>query len=190
MTPPDATNRPTAGSRLRKRRRALRLTLREVSEQAGITESYLSQIERDRASASVNVLQRICEPLRLSLGDLFSTNPDGGSPVSRFREISGFSFGIGGRKIQLTPQSFDHLQVLIGEFEPGGSTGMEPYSHGESEELLLVLEGEVCAHLDGTDFRMSTWDSMAYSSDKLHGVTETTGTHSARVLWAISPPSY
>lgn len=59
------------GARLRRRRRALHLTLKAVAEQAGLTEGYLSQVERDQVNASVRTLQRLCDVLKLSVGDLF-----------------------------------------------------------------------------------------------------------------------
>lgn len=191
MTSPPKTDRsPSVGNRLRQRRLAMRLTLREVSERAGITESYLSQIERDRVTVGVDVLQRVAEPLRLPLSNLFADSSNETSPVSRFKDMVGASFGVGGSKMRLTPQSFDHLEVLIGVFEPGGSTGLVPYNHGESDELLVVLEGDVVVHLDGNEHELGTLDSIWYSSAKMHGLTEATGQRPAKVLWAISPPSY
>ena len=60
------------------------------------------------------------------------------------------TFGTLGRKFMLTPRPLENLQVMVGEFEPGGSTGDEPYTHGDSEELLVVLEGVVHVQL-GTE---------------------------------------
>ena len=42
-----------------------RLTLRDVSERAGVTESFLSQVERDVTSPSIATLQRIARALDL-----------------------------------------------------------------------------------------------------------------------------
>ena len=53
------------------------------------------------------------------------------------------SWGTFGRKALLTPKPFEALEVVAASFEPGGSTGAEPYAHGDSEEMLLVVAGEV-----------------------------------------------
>jgi hypothetical protein len=47
----------------------------------------------------------------------------------------------------LTPRPLEHLQVVLGELDAGGSTGDEPYTHGDSEELLVVLAGIVSLQL-------------------------------------------
>ena len=48
-----------------------RLTLREVAERAGLSESFLSQVERGRASASIASLRRIADGLGIGISDLF-----------------------------------------------------------------------------------------------------------------------
>ena len=52
------------GSRLRGVRRSQHRTLREVADAAGISESFLSQVERAKVSASVATLRRIAVVLR------------------------------------------------------------------------------------------------------------------------------
>ena len=52
-----------------------------------------------------------------------------------------------GRKSLLTPKPLHSLEVVAAEFDAGGSTGDEPYTHGDSEELLLVLAGRVHVQL-------------------------------------------
>ncbi len=53
----------------------------------------------------------------------------------------------------LTPGPLEHLQVILGELDAGGSTGEEPYTHGDSEELFVVLEGVVSLQLGARDVR-------------------------------------
>ena len=43
------------------------------------------------------------------------------------------AFGTLGRKFMLTPRPLENLQVIVGELDVGGSTGEEPYTHGDSE---------------------------------------------------------
>lgn len=177
------------GARLRRRRRAKRMTLRQVAEQAGLAEGFVSQLERGVHSGSVKTLQKICQVLGLTVGELFDDSWNEVPSVQRFVDARGFSFGINARKARVTPKSFDHLEVFIGVLEPYGSTGVEPYSHGDSEELLLVIEGEVEATVGEKTYRLGQLDSLPYSSKKAHRVAEVAG-EQATVLWAISPPSY
>ncbi|WP_432043140.1 helix-turn-helix domain-containing protein [Streptomyces cadmiisoli] len=188
---PAAANEPesdSVGSRLRQRRLALRLTLRQVAESAGLSEGFLSQLERGVHSGSIATLQKVAAALGLDVGDLFT--PSENKPaVRRFTDQQGFAFGVSGRKLRLTPKQFNHLEVFLGVFEAGGSTGVEAYSHGESEELLLVVSGEVEVTVGETVHRLATLDSITYLSSEPHRVREAANA-TATVLWAIAPPSY
>jgi transcriptional regulator with XRE-family HTH domain len=59
------------GKGLRAIRLARRRTLRDVAERAGLSESFLSQVERGRSSASIASLRRIADALGVSMADLF-----------------------------------------------------------------------------------------------------------------------
>ncbi|MFJ6569182.1 helix-turn-helix domain-containing protein [Streptomyces sp. NPDC091292] len=190
MSPEQPDLAAGVGARLRRRRRALHLTLSDVADRTGLTEGYLSQVERDQANASVRTLQRLCEVLKLTVGDLFEQSGSAAGPVLRFRDTHGMSFGEGATKIKLTPGSFDHLEVLLGHFTPAGSTGVEPYTHGSSEELLLVLSGEVEVWVRDQHHRLSALDSIHYHSSDPHRIVEATGEQGAQVLWAMAPPTY
>lgn len=179
----------SVGQRLRRRRKAKRMTLREVAAQTGLAEGFISQLERGVHSGSVRTLQKLSAALGLDVGDLFEESVNGSPAVNRFVDTIGFSFGVDARKSRLTPKSFDHLEVFLGVLEPYGSTGVEPYSHGDSEELLLVIDGEVEATVGDQTFHLSALDSLPYSSSKAHRVAESAG-EQATVLWAIAPPSY
>lgn len=177
------------GGRLRARRRAKRLTLREVAERSELTESFLSQLERGISSASVATLQRICVVLGLSVGDLFDESWSHETRIHRHGEGTYLKFGEDAQKVRVSPKANQNLEVLVGEIGPGGSTGTESYAHGDSEETLVVLEGAVEVTVGDETHELGTLDSISYRSSQPHRVVETAGT-TARVLWAIGPPSY
>jgi XRE family transcriptional regulator, stress-response regulator len=63
--------REAVGEALRRRRLAQGRTLREVAEAAGVSLTYLSEVERGRKEASSEVLEAVCAALRLGLAELF-----------------------------------------------------------------------------------------------------------------------
>lgn len=178
-----------AGARLRSLRKARRRTLRSVAEAAGISEGYLSQVERGNANPSIATLRQITTALGLRIADLFTDDHTTGRPrVVRGTEAPRLTFGVMGRKFRLTPGPAHHLEAFLGEFDPGGSTGDRSDTHGSSEEFLHVLEGRVELHLGDEYFTLGAGDSIRYSSAVPHRLSETGG-QAARVLWVISPPS-
>ena len=70
----------TLGSYLREQRVAAELSLRQLAEQAGVSNPYLSQIERGLRKPSAEVLQQLAKALRISAEQLYVQagilNPD------------------------------------------------------------------------------------------------------------------
>lgn len=59
------------GGFIRDQRRSARLSLRKLSEKAGISNPYLSQIERGLRKPSAEILQAIAKALRISAETLY-----------------------------------------------------------------------------------------------------------------------
>ena len=177
------------GSRLRWLRRSQKLTLRELAERAGVTESFLSQVERGVASPSVASLQRIAHGLDLSIAQLFA----GGSTAGRLVRVADR------RKVEyrglhaidefVTPPTATRLQVILSTIEPGGGTGDEPYTHDSDEEVVLVLEGELDLWVADEHYHLDAGDAITYSSRLPHR-NENRGSVAARVVFSLTPPSF
>jgi transcriptional regulator with XRE-family HTH domain len=185
----DLTNDVDVGERLRVIRSRRRQTLREVAERAGLSESFLSQVERGRASASVASLRRIADALGIAISDLFQPAEASRPRVLRRDDRPSLAFGILGRKLLLTQKPLDHLEVFVGELDPEGSTGAEQYAHGDSEELFVVIRGTVQLELGDELFELEAGDSIDYRSAVPHRISNL-GDDVAEVMWIISPPSY
>src|SRR5437588_12571268 len=124
---PDVSTEIDVGERLQALRRYRRCTLRVVAERAGLSESFLSQVERGRASASIASLRRIADGLGISISDLFQPEGPPGTSVLPREQRQTLAFGVLGRKMLLTPRPLRHLAVSAGEPAPGSSTGDEQY---------------------------------------------------------------
>jgi transcriptional regulator with XRE-family HTH domain len=61
----------TLGEYLREQRVSSRLSLRQLAEQAGVSNPYLSQIERGLRKPSAEVLQQIAKALRISAEQVY-----------------------------------------------------------------------------------------------------------------------
>ena len=179
----------SVGARLRSLRKARRLTLRDIAGRAALSESFLSQLERGQTGATIQSLQRISAALGVDVSDLFASPQTSGPQITRRSARNPVAWGTLGRKALLTPKSFEFLEVVAAEFEPGGSTGDALYTHGDSEELFLVLEGSIELELDGDTLSLVAGDSVHYRSSTPHRASNP-GIERAEVLYVISPPSY
>jgi transcriptional regulator with XRE-family HTH domain len=188
-TAPEEDGELPLGDRLRALRLLRRRTLKQVADAAAVSESFVSQVERGRASPSVATLQRLAAALGIEISDLFAA---GGLPrprVLRREARQSLLWGHLGRKALLTPKPFHSLEAVAAEFEPGGSTGDEPYTHGDSEELLLVIRGRARVQLGAELYELGAGDVVQYRSSTPHRVSNP-GDELAEVVFVISPPSY
>jgi transcriptional regulator with XRE-family HTH domain len=175
------------GLRIRAYRQMRKITLRQVAEQAEVSVSFLSQLERGASGASIPTLHLIAEALGLTLADLFSVDPAPVHRVLRAAERPAIR-AAGVDKFMLTRRPLQLLEVFEGVVHDGATVGSRTHSHGDSQELLLVLEGSVRLLLDDEEHALDSGDSIEYRSSSTHCVANDSG-RTARVLWIISPPS-
>lgn len=76
MDPKDATHAAAdkvrdLGAFIREQRRSAQLSLRTLAQQAGVSNPYLSQIERGLRKPSAEILQRVASALRISAETLY-----------------------------------------------------------------------------------------------------------------------
>ena len=65
--------RESLGNAIRERRKALGLTLSNMSDRTNVSLGYLSQIELGKNSASIETLYRICLALGMKMSELFQS---------------------------------------------------------------------------------------------------------------------
>lgn len=184
-----ATKNPAAvGEKVKAFRTARRMSLRTLGEATGTTASFLSQFERGLSGVNTSTLMRIAGALGISLTDLFDETAPPVGRVLRKHERPALPPAEGYRKMLLSRRPIRDMEVYIGEFDPGGSTGKRPYSHGDSHELFLVLRGEVELTIGQECHVLSAGDSIEYPTSVPHK-TVNIGTEPAEVLWMIAPPT-
>jgi transcriptional regulator with XRE-family HTH domain len=177
------------GARIRALRLARGLTLRRLAADAGVTESFLSQVERGVASPSIASVQRIARALGQSIAELFAADERAGSLVRAADRRRVVYQGLGAIDEFLTRSTDGKLQVILSTIEPGGGTGDEAYTHDSDEEVVMVLEGSLDLWVGGEHYRLEAGDAVTHASRIPHRNTNP-GPGVARVLFCITPPSY
>jgi transcriptional regulator with XRE-family HTH domain len=176
------------GERVRHRRKAQNMSLKEVAQLANISISLLSQIERGISSPSVRVLASLANALNVGLGNLFDESlnlisQERDKIVVRAGERKHLGFWRTGiSKELLTPQTGESgLEIFMVVIEPGGNTGSQVYTH-EGEEGGMVLEGAITIEVDGKVYQLSEGDSFRFGSGRPHSFSNVEK-EPARVIW-------
>ncbi|MEZ5667179.1 MAG: cupin domain-containing protein [Alphaproteobacteria bacterium] len=167
--------------RLRSRRKALGLTLRDVADEARLSVGFISQIERGLATPSLTSLVEIARALALDPGALLGIPPTSGATLPQ----------AGRNRFALSPLGPTYERIssgdgrmalngLVTHFPPGYASA-ETTRH-EGEELFYVLEGELELVLDGTRTRLRPGDAAHYSSALPHHMRNPTDKPTS-ILW-------
>lgn len=177
------------GMRLRSIRKSKGRSMREIAADAGVSESFLSQVERGIASPSVASLRRICAALGESMGALFD---DVVAPAVHDQRL----VRVGDRRriyrpdgsadYLITPQLAKQLEVHHNIISPHRSSGPEPYTHLGEEECVYVLQGNLTLTWDGAVYELGAGDAMLIDPKVGHSFANNTD-EPAIVLWIISP---
>jgi transcriptional regulator with XRE-family HTH domain len=180
------------GARIRAYRAMRQMTLRDLAGQAGASPGFISQLERGRTSASIGMLRRIAGVLGLAVADLFSEGDVVEHRIVRRSDRPELHTSPGTRKYLISQRPLQNMEVYSGEFDPGASTGEELYTHGDSQEILLVLRGWATLWIgppeSAASYELETGDSIEYRTSTPHRVVNE-GPESLEVLWVISPPT-
>ena len=177
---PTAADAPAIGPSMRRRRKALGLTLRAAAETAGLSTGYLSQVETGKAVPTLGTLAQIAAALGVGL-DYF---------VAEIRPVDALSRAEGRRRFSI-PGSPVAYEAVSADY-PGSSlvsyilhvpAGYRSnVAEHEGEEVIFILDGTIEQTLGGETMRMCTCDSLHYDGATPHAWFNP-GPDTARVLW-------
>lgn len=176
------------GSRVRAARELRGLTLRRLATMAGLSSGFLSQLENDRSNASVASLRNLATALGVSAAELIEGRIKDSRGVLRKSERPRIHMSDGLTKLSLTRPPLRNLEIYTGDIEPGGSTGGEHYAHGNAQEFVMCLRGNIELAVGDEKHLLEAGDSIEYLSSTEHGLRNI-GEDTAEVLWVISPPT-
>jgi transcriptional regulator with XRE-family HTH domain len=137
---PAARSRPSVGPAVRRLRRERALTLAEVAARSGLNVGYLSQVENDKASPSLETLSALADALAVPIS-WFLVDASAPPRVVRASERPRrTAVRMEGRLEDVDGGVGRELRIVQATMEPGTRTGL--HSHA-GDEHHLVLSGRV-----------------------------------------------
>lgn len=179
------------GREIRGLRKARGYTLAILAGKTELSVGYLSLLERDLATPSINALHAISRALGVTISWFFDAGeipPGERDYVVRRNRRRRLDFSAGIVDELLSPTLEGQLELLASRFLPGASSGAVPYTHA-GEEAGVVIRGKLELWVDGKVFLLETGDSFGFPSTLAHRYRNP-DTEEAEVIWAITPPSY
>lgn len=159
-----------------------------IAEQAGISPSMLSQIERGSVSPSIETLLDVCRALGLDSAELFSRISSGRAPtVYRAGErLTTSRDGVRYEQLAILHDSPVSAEMSLVELHPGHRVGPSDRGH-EGAEMGYVLQGNVIVEFGDESLELSEGDSISFSSRIPHRLFNP-GPTEFKAIWYVSPP--
>ena len=170
---------------VRRRRKEKKLTLKQVAEKAGVSEGFMSQVENNVKSPSVDTLINICRALEADIGELLQPLQD---PLNlhiiksaEWGDIDVPHTGFATRRF-LPPDERTVIDSAIIILEPGRSIPVRKEIKN-GQEVLCVLRGTLeLVHGDRTE-TLEAGDAAHYWSYTQRQSIRNLGEETAVVMW-------
>lgn len=189
------------GSRIREMRKRRGLTLKEVAEATGYTIGHISQIERDLKSPSLVALRKIAACLNCSEVWFIMDDSELSAKSSEEGKKSKESYLM--RKENRIPMKIPEIDVSYSIFTPSKlpnaqeaqMTGLivrlkpntwvteKMISHGNYDESLLLLKGELELRIDNSTYMIYEGDSFYIPKNCLHNYLNTSDEEATIIVY-------
>ena len=178
---------PRIGERIHDLRRSFDLTQEELAHRSNLTKGFISQLERDLTSPSLESLMGILRALDTDIVEFF-----------RGQDEARFIFGAADRTNADTYPEVSGFELLVPgaancEMEPAIITlapgeELEEKSHA-GEEFGYVLQGQVAVKYGKRQTTARRGECFYYVADRSHGVLNASK-KPAKFLWISTPTSF
>ena len=175
------------GERIRNLRQMSNLTQEELAARANLTKGFISQVERDLTSISLDSLFQILGALDENISDFFR---EASQEKIVYREKD--RVPIEKERIQrfelLVPGSTNRrLEPVLLTLKQGQATPKEKPHEGE--EFGFVLQGRVSLQFGREIMKLKKGECFYFWSEKVHWL-QNKSSRNAVVLWITSPPYF
>lgn len=178
------------GSKLREVRERKGLTMKEVAEHSNVSESLISQIERNKVSPSIETLLSISDVLGIDMEYLFRDYRKERNVrlVKKAERKSIRTPGILYQQLSVLSDSDDEhaIEGFLLEVDAGAEKGSEEYGH-TGKEFGFIIQGSGEFHYGKRVYPLSEGDSITFASDIPH-VLKNSGEGTLKAVWIITPP--
>lgn len=163
------------GAVIARLRQQHRLSLDDLSREAGVSKSMLSQIERNQANPTVALVWRLANALRVPMSELLAS--EAAAPAS-IEHVAAHATPMLATQDQRCALRILSPLDLAGRFEwyeltlqPGGVLDSQPHESG-SREHLTVLAGQVEVQSAAAVQRLKSGETARYAVDVPHAIRQ------------------
>ena len=158
----------TIGNKIKNLRLQKGLTQEELGERTDLSKGYISQIEREISSPSIETLFSLLEVLGISAKDFFDEDTLNQKVVYTEKDVTSYADPEQGYHVTwLIPESNEkEMEPVLLHLAPGGA--FKAYEPSGSETFVFVLEGRVTLRLGYESFIATQGETFYYKASEIH----------------------
>jgi transcriptional regulator with XRE-family HTH domain len=176
------------GKKIRALRLGNNLTQEELANRLELTKGYISQLENNLTSPSMQTLFSILEVLGTDVHEFFSKEEEQTVVYKREDFYEKENEQLKHMISWIVPNALKYeMEPIIIDLEPGGQSEIDDPHAGE--EFGYVLEGQVTLVLNKKRYVIRKGETFYYLANKEHFLINHSH-QNAKVLWISTPPMF
>lgn len=157
------------GAIIRQERKKLGISLGEAAARTGVSKTMLGQVERGESSPTLSTIWKIASGLKISLSTLLTPSDGSDYHVTSLSDLKYVEENHGGIRVYTVfpfdpLTAIDHLYVIQ---NPGNYYASTTHPNAR-EERVLVTQGVLTMHINGTAYQLGVGDSITFAGNETH----------------------
>jgi transcriptional regulator with XRE-family HTH domain len=175
------------GARLRNLRLASNLTQEELADRADLAKSFISQLERDQTSVSLDSLLQILKVLNVSVSDFFRESVEEKVVYDQNERTGLDERGAESFELLIPGGTNRKMEAALVRLQPGEKT--DPIKPFQGEAFGYILQGILTLTFGNEIHTARGGDSFYFSGEREH-VLANTGRRLVEFIWVTMPPIF
>ena len=173
------------GLKIKNLRNLKNLTQEELANRCELTKGYISQLENDLTSPSIETLKDILNALGTTFSEFFDET-DTQIVFKTDEYIEKIQDGITIKWLVPSSQK-NSMEPIIVTLEPNAKS--EKDMPHEGEEFGLVTQGKIELTLGKKNYKVNTNETFYFVANKPHYIKNISNTP-AKIIWVSNPPNF
>ncbi|MDO5027519.1 MAG: XRE family transcriptional regulator [Tissierellia bacterium] len=176
------------GESIKNLRQKMGLTQEELAERSEVTKGFISQLERDLTSPSLDTFSNVLEALGTSFAEFFKLEKEEQIVFTKDDYFEGTYDKLGLKMEWIVPNAQKNsMEPVIFTLDQGGET--KEYTPYEGEEFGYVLEGEIELLLGNKKHIVKKGQTFYLFANQTRCI-KNRYKGKTRILWITNPPNF
>ena len=175
------------GNKIKNLRQLKNLTQEELADRCELTKGYISQLENDLTSPSIETLKDLLNALGTTFGEFFEETSQNTQVVFKKDEYIEKQTDATTIKWLVPSAQKNSMEPIIIEINANCQTESDiPH---EGEEFGFVLSGKIELVIGKKSYIVKAHETFYFTADKPHYI-KNIGLTPAKIIWVSNPPNF